>query len=52
MMVCLPSVCEENYLGTIFDNTLEFDKQVNNKINKANSVAGLIRRTFQYLDVL
>ncbi len=32
------SICEENDLGIIFDNTLEFDKDINNKINKTNSV--------------
>ncbi len=47
-MVCLPSVCQENDLGIIFHNTLEFDKHINNKRNKATRAAGLICRTFQY----
>ncbi len=47
----LVSVCEENDLGICFDSALEFDKHINNKINKANSIAGLIRRTFQFLDI-
>ncbi len=39
----LPSVCEENIsFGDIcFDNKLEFDKHINNNINKANSIAGI-----------
>ncbi len=48
--VPLTPVTEENDLGICFDNTLEFDKHINSKINKANSISGLIRRTFQYLD--
>ena len=43
--VKLVSVCEENDLGICFDSDLEFDKHINNKINKANSIAGLIPRT-------
>ena len=45
-------MCEENELGIFFNSTLEFDKHINNKINKANSIAGFIRRTFQFLDIL
>ncbi len=48
--VPLTPVTEENDLGICFDNTLEFDKRINSKINKANSISGLIRRIFQYLD--
>ena len=43
-MVCLPSVCEENDLCIISDNTLDFDKHINNKMNEATWVAGLICR--------
>ncbi len=48
--VALTLVTEENDLGICFDNTLEFDKHINTKINKGNSISGLIYRTFQYLD--
>ncbi len=45
--------CEEklNDLGICFDSALEFNKHINIKLNKANSIAGLIRRTFQFLDI-
>ncbi len=45
------SVPEENDLGIFFDSGLEFDKHINNKINKVNSIAGLIRRNFLFLDI-
>ncbi len=46
----LPLVSEENDLGVIFDRTLEFEDHINSKVNKATRNAGLIRRTFDYLD--
>ncbi len=47
--VPLTAVTEENDLGICFDNSLEFDKHINSKINKVTSISGLICRTFQYL---
>ena len=41
---------EEKDLGVIIDNRLTFDQHIMSKVKKANSVVGLIRRTFSYLD--
>ena len=41
---------EEKDLGVIFDKELLFDKHITKSINKANSMIGLIRRTFSFLD--
>ncbi len=46
----LPLISEENDLGVIFDSTLEFEDHINSKVSKATRNAGLIRRTFDYLD--
>ncbi|KAJ8045128.1 hypothetical protein HOLleu_08066 [Holothuria leucospilota] len=43
------SVCEED-IGVITDNRLSFNKHITEKVNKANSVMGLKRRSFTYLD--
>jgi hypothetical protein len=40
----------EKDIGVFIDDNLTFDEHINNKVNKANSVMGLIRRTFEYLD--
>ena len=39
-----------NHLGVLFDNKLSFDSHISAKINKTNSMMGLIRRTFQCTD--
>ena len=41
---------EEKDLGVTFDPQLSFDAHINNKINKANQMIGLIKRTFTYLN--
>ena len=41
---------EEKDLGVIFDDTLKFDLHINAAIKKANSMLGLIRRNFKYID--
>ena len=41
---------EEKDLGIIIDSRLSFEKYMQTKINKANSVMGIIRRTMDYLD--
>ena len=41
----------ETDLGVTFDTDLKFEKHIVNKVNKANRLVGLIKRTFQ-LDVL
>jgi len=45
------NTCEsEKDLGVTFDNDFKFDVHINNVINKANKMIGIIRRTFSYLD--
>jgi hypothetical protein len=36
-------------VGVTIDNKLSFDKDITEKVNKANSIIGVIRRTFEYL---
>jgi hypothetical protein len=38
-------------VGVTIDNKLSFDKDITEKVNKANSIIGVIRRTFEYLDL-
>ena len=40
---------EEKDIGVTIDNGLEFDKHINEKVNKANSMFAIIRREFKYL---
>ena len=46
----LKVVHEETDLGIIFQDDLKFNKHISNKIQKANSMLGLIIRSFDYLD--
>ena len=46
----LADVSSERDLGVIIDSSLSFDEHVSAKIRKANSIMGLIRKTFTYLD--
>ena len=41
---------EEKDLGVIIDSKLTFEKHIQAKINKANQIMGLIRRTIEYLN--
>ena len=43
-------VFEEKDLGITFDSDISFREHIANKINKANSITGLIRRSFTFLD--
>ena len=43
-------VFEEKDLGVIFDSSATFEEHISAKIKKANSIAGLIRRSFTFLD--
>ena len=43
-------VFDEKDCGVIFDSNLSFQEQISAKINKANSIAGLIHRSFTFLD--
>jgi hypothetical protein len=46
----LMHVDHEKDLGVVVDKELSFDKMMDDKINKANSMMGLIRRTMTFLD--
>lgn len=46
----LQKVTEEKDIGVIIDSELNFEKHISEKVNKANSMFALLRRTFQYLD--
>ena len=37
-------------VGIVVDDRLTFEKHLSEKINKANSILGVINRAFQYLD--
>ena len=41
--------CEKD-LGVSMDNKLKFDTHINEKVNKANAIMGIIRRSFRHLD--
>ena len=41
---------EENDLGISFNEKLTFEQHINAKVNKANSLVGMLRRTFIDLD--
>ena len=46
----LDHVFEEKDLGVHVDSELKFEDHMSNKINKANALVGLIRRSFSHLD--
>ena len=46
----LEHVFEEKDLGVIIDADLKFEEHISSKVNKANALVGLIRRTFSFLD--
>ena len=46
----LDHVFEEKDLGIIIDADLKFEEHMASKVNKANAIMGLIRRTFSFLD--
>ena len=46
----LEHVFDEKDLGVIMDSELKFDEHINAKIKKANTMIGLIRRSFAFLD--
>lgn len=46
----LQDVTTEKDLGINFTNTLNFDEHINKIVNKANSITGLIKRNFVYMD--
>ena len=46
----LGEIEEQKDIGVIIDSNLEFDKNINQKINKANSIMAVIRRSFTTLN--
>ena len=46
----IKKVKEEKDIGVIFDAELKFSSHISEKVNKANSIMGLVRRTFTHLD--
>ena len=48
----LEHVFEEKDLGVMIDSDMKFDQHISAKVKKANSIAGLIRRSFSFLDGL
>ena len=48
--VILEHIEEENDLGVLTDSKLTFTNHISNKINKANNIMGIIRRTFKKIN--
>ena len=46
----LTYVNSEKDLGVVIDEKLSFESHINEKVNKANMMVGLIRRSFEHLD--
>ena len=40
----------EKDIGVTFSTKLDFDLHINNIVNKANQMTGLIKRSFKYID--
>lgn len=47
----LDTISEEKDLGVIVDDALKFDRHTESQVNKANKVLGLIRRSYENLDM-
>ena len=47
----LKLVDEVKDLGILFDNELKFENHISDTINKANSIIGIIRRSYRYLNI-
>ena len=48
-LVALSRVQDEKDVGVTFDEDMTFRKDINTRANKANSIIGIIRRTYTYL---
>ena len=46
----METTCEKD-LGVQIDNKLSFSDHINEKVNKANSLMGVVRRAFRHLDI-
>jgi hypothetical protein len=40
----------EKDIGVVIDNKLTFNQHISEKINKANSIIGVLHRTMEYMD--
>ena len=43
-------VDSEKDIGVVIDNKLSFNQHISEKIKKANSIIGILRRTMEYMD--
>ena len=50
MSIKLKEVKSEKDVGVTFSDNLKFDIHINNIVNKANQMVGIIKRSFTYLD--
>ena len=41
---------EKKDIGVVIDDKLPYDQHINERVNKANTILGVIRRSFEYLD--
>ena len=48
--ITLENVTNEKDIRVVVDGGLDFSAHIQNQVNKANRIAGLIRRSFVYLD--
>ena len=48
----MTKVSEMKDIADIVDSELKFDKHINTKIETANKILGIIRRSFIYLDAV
>ena len=46
----LETVKNEKDIGVTIDSNLKFNQHIQNQVNKANQLVGLIRRSFKHLD--
>ena len=46
----LKEVASEKDVGVTFSDNLKFDIHINNVVNKANQIVGIIKRSFTHLD--
>ena len=49
--IALERVSKEKDLGVTWDEDLSFREEIANRVQKANNIMGVIRRTYVYLDV-
>ena len=47
---CMDRTSSEKDVGVVIDDKLSFEKHIIEKVNKANSILGIMSRSFEYLD--